>query len=95
MTIPSASNGTAEVVGSMPKVVTKTPQTTQHAPTTDIIDIRHEAVQINLKDGIMSSLRPRSGPKTMPTLLLYDERGLQLFEEVGSANHKPRIPSEY
>ena len=52
----------------------------------DIIDIRHDAVEINLRGEIMDSLRPQSGPKTMPTLLLYDERGLQLFEEVSSTN---------
>lgn len=48
----------------------------------DIIDIRHEAVEINLKDEILTSLKPKIGPKTLPTLLLYDEQGLQLFEEV-------------
>jgi hypothetical protein len=48
----------------------------------DIIDIRHDAVEVNLKDEILKSLRPESGMKTMPTLLLYNERGLQLFEEV-------------
>jgi hypothetical protein len=51
-------------------------------PHIDIIDIRHDAVEVNLKEEIMASLRPQNGPKTMPTLLLYDERGLQLFEEV-------------
>ncbi len=50
----------------------------------DIIDIRHDAVEINLKEEILNSLRPRNGPKTMPTLLLYDERGLQIFEEVSA-----------
>lgn len=49
----------------------------------DIIDIRHDAVEVNLKDEILKSLRNESGIKTLPTLLLYDERGLQLFEEVG------------
>jgi hypothetical protein len=49
----------------------------------DIIDIRHDAVEVNLKDEILKSLRPESGIKTLPTLLLYNERGLQLFEEVG------------
>lgn len=48
----------------------------------DIIDIRHDAVEVNLKDEILKSLRPESGIKTMPTLLLYNERGLQLFEEI-------------
>lgn len=48
----------------------------------DIIDIRHDAVEVSLKDEILSSLRPETGPKKLPTLLLYDERGLQIFEEV-------------
>lgn len=48
----------------------------------DIIDIRHDTVEFNLKADILTSLRPESGPKKLPTLLLYDERGLQLFEEV-------------
>lgn len=52
----------------------------------DIIDIRHDAVEINLKDEILSSLRPESGIKQLPTLLLYSERGLQLFEEVSFDN---------
>ena len=96
MTIPSASNGTAEIVGARPKVLSsKTPQNLEHASTIDIIDIRHDAVELNLKDEIMSSLRPQSGPKKMPTLLLYDERGLQLFEEVSPSNHMPRNESSH
>jgi len=51
-------------------------------PEIDIIDIRHDAVELNLKDEIHKSLRPQSGLKQLPTLLLYSERGLQLFEEV-------------
>jgi len=52
------------------------------APKVDIIDIRHDAVEISLKDEILNSLNPQEGPKRLPTLLLYDERGLQLFEEI-------------
>ena len=48
----------------------------------DIIDIRHDTVEFNLKADILTSLRPEIGSKKLPTLLLYDERGLQLFEEV-------------
>ena len=58
----------------------------------DIIDIRHDAVEINLKEETLSSLKPLSGPKKMPTLLLYDERGLQLFEEVSSHSWGKRTP---
>lgn len=48
----------------------------------DIIDIRCAAVEINLKDEINTLLKPKDGPRRLPTLLLYDERGLQLFEEI-------------
>lgn len=49
----------------------------------DIIDIRLEAVDIDLKAEISSSLAPQNGLKKLPTLLLYDENGLQIFEKVG------------
>ncbi|KAI1775237.1 C-type lectin protein [Hypoxylon cercidicola] len=48
----------------------------------DIIDIRQAAVEINLKEEIPKLLRPQEGPRKLPTLLLYDEKGLQLFEEI-------------
>lgn len=50
----------------------------------DIIDIRSDRnhVQTTLKDEILSMLKPDKGPKAMPTLLLYDGKGLQIFEEV-------------
>lgn len=48
----------------------------------DIIDIRTAAVEINLKDEIRALISPEKGPRKLPTLLLYNERGLQLFEEV-------------
>ena len=48
----------------------------------DIIDIRHAAVEINLKAEVLSSFQATDGPRKLPTLLLYDERGLQLFEKV-------------
>jgi len=51
----------------------------------DIIDIRRKAVEINLKEDILSQFHPETGPRTLPTLLLYNERGLQLFEDVSSA----------
>lgn len=51
----------------------------------DIIDIRRKAVELNLKEDISSQFHPKTGPRTLPTLLLYSERGLQLFEDVSSA----------
>ncbi|KAI5868641.1 C-type lectin protein [Durotheca rogersii] len=51
-------------------------------PTVDIIDIRQSAVEINIKEEIHKLLRPQEGLRKLPTLLLYDEKGLQLFEEI-------------
>ncbi|KAM3503926.1 hypothetical protein MY11210_008535 [Beauveria gryllotalpidicola] len=48
----------------------------------DIIDIRGEQVDFNLKEEIANHLNPISGHRTLPTLLLYDEMGLQLFEHI-------------
>lgn len=48
----------------------------------DIVDIRRVAVETNLKAEILSMFRAKDGPRRLPTLLLYDERGLQLFESV-------------
>ena len=52
-------------------------------PAIDIIDIRGAAIEMNLKDDVLSMFFAERGPRKMPTLLLYDEKGLQLFEEVG------------
>lgn len=72
----------------VPKVVSGTPLTTKtvsqlaSTPTLDIIDIRSAAVELNLKEEIRTLFKPKHGPRTMPTLLLYNERGLQIFEQV-------------
>ncbi|KAM0562409.1 hypothetical protein ACHAPJ_002099 [Fusarium lateritium] len=47
-----------------------------------IIDIRGEHVEINLKDQVASMFNPDDGPRKLPTLLLYNEKGLQLFEDI-------------
>jgi hypothetical protein len=49
----------------------------------DIIDIRSDTIEMDLKVEILSMLKPAKGPKKLPTLLLYDEQGLQIFEKVG------------
>jgi hypothetical protein len=51
----------------------------------DIIDIRCDAIEMDLKVEIISMLKPAKGPRKMPTLLLYNDRGLQIFEKVGIA----------
>jgi len=48
----------------------------------DIIDIRSDAVAFNLKQEIFELFRPDEGPRKLPTMLLYDEKGLQLFEQI-------------
>lgn len=85
MTIPSASNGAVEDISSVSPHVTKVTgvkSKSKHNSDFNIIDIRHDGAEIELKDEIMASLRPQSGLKSLPTLLLYDERGLQIYEEV-------------
>ena len=49
----------------------------------DIIDIRRSLVETDLKANVLSMFNPDNGPRQLPTLLLYNERGLQLFEDVG------------
>lgn len=46
----------------------------------DVIDIRSPFAKLSLTDGIYQGLK--SNPPTLPTTLLYDARGLQLFEEI-------------
>ncbi|KAI9879049.1 MAG: hypothetical protein M1830_009745 [Pleopsidium flavum] len=48
-----------------------------------IIDIRRGKVENTILDDMRQQLRPQDGQeKSMPTLLLYDEVGLQLFEDI-------------
>ena len=48
-----------------------------------IIDIRSDAASIKLKQHVLNGLNPKNGEdKTLPTLLLYDDSGLRLFERI-------------
>lgn len=48
-----------------------------------ILDIREEELSLCLLDDIHQLLRPGEGEeKRMPTMLLYDAAGLQLFEDI-------------
>ena len=48
-----------------------------------IIDIRRQGLGVSLVDEIRDQLRPGKGKeKRLPTLLLYDERGLKIFEDI-------------
>ncbi|KAI0971375.1 DUF323 domain protein [Xylaria arbuscula] len=48
----------------------------------DIIDIRRDTAKANLKDEIYRLFHSHERPRKLPTLLLYDEKGLQLFEKI-------------
>ncbi|KAI2624386.1 C-type lectin protein [Hypoxylon sp. NC1633] len=64
------------------KVERRANNTAGRPPSVDIIDIRQAAVELNLQEEIHKLLRPREGSRKLPTLLLYDEKGLQLFEKI-------------
>lgn len=50
-------------------------------------DIRRDQFGISLLDQLHTGLHPQDGgEKSMPTLLLYDEQGLKLFEEITYLN---------
>ncbi|KAF1993588.1 hypothetical protein P154DRAFT_449788 [Amniculicola lignicola CBS 123094] len=50
---------------------------------TEIIDIRGSPTEFDILQDIKKGLRPsEGGEKTLPTLLLYDEAGLRLFEKI-------------
>jgi L-histidine Nalpha-methyltransferase / hercynylcysteine S-oxide synthase len=94
MTIPSIINGVAGRTEAKTLYRSKLEALKNEANISkiDIIDIRHDMVEFNLKADILKSLKPEVGPKKLPTLLLYDERGLQLFEEVGIQWRRAQFP---
>ena len=48
-----------------------------------ILDIRQDPSGLSILDDLHRQLRPVEGKeKRMPTMLLYDERGLKLFEQI-------------
>ncbi|KAI1265542.1 C-type lectin protein [Xylariaceae sp. FL1019] len=61
---------------------TKAPHVKGNATSVDIIDIRQANVENNLKEELHELLLPQQGPRKLPTLLLYDEAGLKLFEKI-------------
>lgn len=48
----------------------------------DITDIRNGQVDFDMKGDIISMMNPSQAQRSLPTMLLYNEKGLQLFEEV-------------
>ena len=48
-----------------------------------ILDIRRNEIGSSILDDLQHGLRPpNGGEKKMPTMLLYDEKGLKLFEDI-------------
>lgn len=74
---PKGLRSLNDLVGGVPAV-----PATPAPPSPDIIDIRRSLVETDLKQDVMSLFNPTHGPRQLPTLLLYNEKGLQLFEDV-------------
>lgn len=53
-----------------------------HGNIPDIIDIRQDRADLDLKNEVITQLSLEQGQRKLPTLLLYDKKGLQLFEHV-------------
>jgi uncharacterized SAM-dependent methyltransferase len=49
----------------------------------NIIDIRSDGEEFSVINALNDGLNPSNGkPRSFPTLLLYDTKGLRLFEEI-------------
>lgn len=49
----------------------------------DIVNIHQDDMEFSLVDELYKSLNPSEGqPRSFPTLLLYDTKGLKLFEKI-------------
>ena len=54
-----------------------------NANDVSIIDIRRNEISFSTIDEMNAKLRPAPGQeKSLPTMLLYDEQGLKLFEDI-------------
>ena len=53
-----------------------------HQNAFDIVDFCQEDLRIDFPADIRAGLDAPEGQKTLPTLLVYDEPGLQLFEDI-------------
>ncbi|KAL8815814.1 MAG: hypothetical protein Q9223_005093 [Gallowayella weberi] len=59
----------------------------QYGNVVSIKDIRRDRSDVSVLDELRTGLRPQHGAeKRMPTLLLYDEQGLKLFEDITYLN---------
>lgn len=59
------------------------PTALRYVDSVEIMDIHQENMEFSLVDDIYKSIDPPSGEqRTFPTLLLYDAKGLKLFEKI-------------
>lgn len=59
------------------------PSALSHVDCVDIVDIHQDNPNFSLADDLRNSLSPPDGePPSFPTLLLYDTKGLKLFEKI-------------
>lgn len=60
-------------------------------PRVEILDMRARAGQLpgnSIRDDIIAGLSKPVGEKTIPTLLLYDEQGLRIYDEITTDAHE-------
>jgi uncharacterized SAM-dependent methyltransferase len=71
----------APIASSEPPLQAKTARA--DSLVSNIIEIRQDREEFDLLKDIKNGLRPADGgQKSIPTLLLYDEAGLKLFEKI-------------
>ncbi|KAJ5900851.1 Ergothioneine biosynthesis protein 1 [Penicillium subrubescens] len=59
------------------------PTALKNVDTVEIVDIHQDDLEFSLVDDLYKSLNPAEGtPRSFPTLLLYDTKGLKLFEKI-------------
>lgn len=59
------------------------PSALSNADYVDIVDIHQDNINFSLADEVHKSLNPPEGEaRSFPTLLLYDTKGLKLFEQI-------------
>ncbi len=59
------------------------PTALKNVDMVEIVDIHQDDMGFSLVDDLYKSLNPAEGtPRSFPTLLLYDTKGLKIFEEI-------------
>lgn len=62
---------------------TMSPTALRNVDAVEIVDIHQDDIKFSLVDELYTSLNPAEDkPRSFPTLLLYDTRGLKIFEKI-------------